>query len=96
MRFDAVRIVPAPSGAVRGVTDTLMAPGAAVENAAAERLGIEVNRAPGVHPVGAGKWAVEAENAADRAFWTSAAQATAIEAWPHRIAPSQRSTTVCC
>ena len=82
-RFDAVRIVAAPSGMLRSATDALMAPGVAAENAVATRLGIEVTRPPAVYPVGTGKWAVEAEDPFDRAFWTSDKQATAIDAWPH-------------
>ena len=79
MNFDPVRIVPAPSSMVRRATDAAMAPGREVRT----RLGIEVTETPAVVPVGQGKWAVDAEDPAARTFWTSDAQAAAIDAWPH-------------
>ena len=78
-RFDAVRLTSAPSPTLRGVTGAATAPGRAVRT----RLGIEVTESPPLHTVGQGKWAVDAEDPAALAFWTSDAQAAAIDAWPH-------------
>ena len=79
LKMDAVRITRAGSPVVRRVTDAATAPGRAVR----DRLGIEVTERPVVHPVGQGKWAVEVVNDDALAFWSSDAQAAAIDAWPH-------------
>ena len=63
---------------MRAVTDAATAPGRAVRDA----LGIEVTERP-FHRIGQGKWAVEAVNEDALAFWSSEAQASAIDAWPH-------------
>jgi hypothetical protein len=69
----------APSQTLRGVTEAATAPGRAVR----ARLGIEVTKLQPISTVGQGKWAVEAEDPAALVFWTSDAQAAAIDAWPH-------------
>jgi len=79
LKMDAVRITQAPSQVVQAVLAAATAPGVAVRDA----LGIEVTKKPGVHPVGQGKWAVGVVNDDARAFWSSAPQAAAIDAWPH-------------
>lgn len=79
LKIDAVRITQAESQVFRSVTDAVIAPGKAVR----ESLGIEVAERPPIHPVGQGKWAVEVVNEDSLAFWSSDAQAAAIDAWPH-------------
>jgi hypothetical protein len=79
LKMAAVRISPAQSQLVRAVTDAATAPGRAVRDA----LGIEVTEKPALHPVGQGKWAVAVVNEDARVFWSSAAQAAAIDAWPY-------------
>lgn len=64
---------------LRAVTEAATAPGRAVR----DHLGIDVTEKPAVHPVGQGKWAVDVVNEDARAFWSSAPQAAAIDAWPH-------------
>jgi hypothetical protein len=81
-RFDTVSIVPAPDQTLRRATDAIVAPARSVQT----RLGIEVTTPPPVYPVGDGKWAVDAEDAAVRAFWTHDSQAAAIDQWPHDTA----------
>ena len=78
LKMDAVRFTQAGSRVVRAVTDAATAPGRAVRDA----LGIEVTERP-VHRIGQGKWAVEIVNEDALAFWSSEAQAAAIDAWPH-------------
>lgn len=78
LKMDAVRFTQAGSRVIRAVTDAVTAPGRAVRDS----LGIEVTERP-VHRVGQGKWAVEGVNEDALAFWTSEAQASAIDAWPH-------------
>ena len=79
LQIDAVRITRAGSPVVQRVADAATAPGRAVR----DHLGIEVTERPVVHPVGQGKWAVEVVNDDALAFWSSDAQAAAIDAWPH-------------
>ena len=55
------------------------APGRALR----EGLGIEIAERAAVHPVGQGKWAVEVLTEDALAFWSSEAQAAAIDALPH-------------
>ena len=78
LKMDAVRFTQAGSPVVRAVTDAVIAPGRALRDA----LGIEVTERP-VHRIGQGKWAVEIVNEDALAFWSSDAQAAAIDAWPH-------------
>ena len=78
LKTDAVRFTQAGSQVVRAVTDAATAPGRALRDA----LGIEVTERP-VHRIGQGKWAVEMVNEDALAFWSSEAQAAAIDAWPH-------------
>ena len=78
LKLDAVRFTQAGSPVTRAVTDAVIAPGRAVRDA----LGIEVTERP-VHRIGQGKWAVEVVNEDALAFWSSEAQAAAIDAWPH-------------
>ena len=82
LRSGGVRITPAPSQALRRVTDAIIEPA----RQARTRLGIEVSEKPVVHPVGGGKWAVEVVNDQSLSFWTSASQAAAIDAWAHDAA----------
>ena len=79
LQMDAMRITRAESPVGRSLTDAVTAPGRAVR----DLLGVEVTERPAVHPVGRGKWAVEVANEDELAFWSSEAQATAIDAWPH-------------
>ena len=79
LQIDAVRITRAGSPVVQRVADAATAPGRAVR----DHLGIKVTERPVVHPVGQGKWAVEVVNDDALAFWSSDAQAAAIDAWPH-------------
>jgi len=79
LQMAAVRIARAESQVLRAVTDAATAPGRAVR----DRLGIEVTEKPALHPVGQGKWGVAVVNEDARAFWSSAAQSAAIDAWPH-------------
>ena len=79
LKMDAVRITRAGSQLVRDVTNAAVAPGRAIE----ERLGIEVTKRPPIHPIGQGKWAVMLASEDTLAFWSSEAQAAAIDAWPH-------------
>ena len=78
LKMDAVRFTQAGSQVIRAVTDAVIAPGRAVRDA----LGIEVAERP-VHRIGQGKWAVEVANEDALAFWSSEAQAAAIDAWLH-------------
>jgi hypothetical protein len=82
MRFDAVRIVPAPSTTGRRVMDAVMTPGVAAQ----KRLGIEVTEVPPLHSIGSGKWAIEAEDAAVLSFWQSGAQSAVLDAWADDVA----------
>jgi hypothetical protein len=79
LKMAAVRITTAPAHLLKGVTQAAVAPGVAVRY----RLGFEVTEKPVLHPVGAGKWAVEVVNNDALAFWSSPSQAAAIDAWPH-------------
>jgi len=79
LKTDAVRITQAESQVARRITDAATRPGKAVR----ESLGIEVTERPPVHPVGQGKWAVEVVHEDALAFWSSEAQAAAIDRWPH-------------
>ena len=79
LQMEAVRITRASSPVARAVTEAATAPGRAVR----DRLGIEVTEKPAVHPVGQGRWAVDAANEDALSFWLSKAQAAAIDAFPH-------------
>jgi hypothetical protein len=79
LKMDAVRFTRAGSQILRSVTDAATAPGRAVR----DRLGIEVTERPAVHPIGQGQWAVEVVHEDALAFWSSEAQASAIDAWSH-------------
>lgn len=79
LEFDGMRITRAQSQIVRQVTDALAAPGRAVRSP----LGIEVTEKLPIHTVGKGQWAVEAANDEALAFWSSAPQVAAIDAWRH-------------
>jgi hypothetical protein len=79
LRLEAVRIVRAGSPAVQAVLEAATAPGRAVRDS----LGIEVTEKPPAHPVGQGKWGVSSVKQDALAFWSSPAQAAAIDAWPH-------------
>lgn len=79
LQIGAVRITRAGSPLVRRLTDAATAPGRGIR----DRLGIEVTERPVLHPVGQGKWVVEVVNDDALAFWSSDAQAAAIDAWPH-------------
>ena len=79
LQIGAVRITRAESPVGRRLTDAATAPGREVR----DRLGIEVRERPVLHPVGQGKWVVEVVNDDALAFWSSDAQAVAIDAWAH-------------
>jgi hypothetical protein len=78
-RFDTLTVAPAPSQFGRSVTDAVSASGRAVRNG----LGIEAADIVPFHPIGSGKWAIESNDPAVLAFWHSAPQAAAIDAWTH-------------
>lgn len=79
LQIGGVRITRAESPVVRHVIDATTAPARAVR----DRLGIEITEGPVLHPVGQGKWLVEVANDDALAFWSSDAQAAAIDAWAH-------------
>lgn len=79
LKFDGMRITRAQSQIIRQVTDAIVAPAREVRT----HLGIEVTEKLPIHTVGKGQWAVEVANDDALAFWSSASQAAAIDAWPH-------------
>jgi hypothetical protein len=79
LQSQGVRISRAPSQTLRSATDAILEPAKQVR----DHLGIEVTERPTLHPVGCGQWAVDAATADALRFWSSASQASAIDAWPH-------------
>ena len=79
LQIEAVRITRAPSQVILAVAGAAAAPGRAV----LDGLGIDVTERPAINPVGQGKWGVEVVNEDALAFWSSDAQAAAIDAWRH-------------